>query len=53
MGLVCVSAFQTADAEEWAVDVNPSNGFGGVTDLWDISQAGTFYADWELESANA
>ena len=25
----------------------PSNGFGGVTDLWDISQAGTFYADWD------
>lgn len=34
--------------EEWAVDANPSNGFGGVTDLWDISQAGTFYADWDV-----
>jgi hypothetical protein len=48
IGLACVSIVQTAAAEEWAVDVNPSNGFGGVTDLWDISLAGTFYADWDI-----
>jgi hypothetical protein len=48
IGLACVSVVQTAAAEPWAVDVNPSNGFGGVTDLWDISQAGAFYADWDV-----
>ena len=37
IGLACVSIVKTAAAEEWAVEVNPSNGFGGVTDLWDIN----------------
>jgi hypothetical protein len=48
IGLTCLSVAHTATAEPWVVDVTPANGFGGVTDLWDISQAGTFYADWDV-----
>src|SRR5262245_48465596 len=37
-GLVCLAAAQTARAEEFQVPI----------DLWDLSQAGTFYAEWDV-----
>jgi hypothetical protein len=48
MALACVATFHSAGAEEFVVDVNPGNGFGGRTDLWNISDAGTLYAEWDV-----
>lgn len=38
----------TAGAEPWAVDANPANGFEGRTDLWELTQPGTMYAEWDV-----
>lgn len=48
IALACAAFVQTARTEPWIVDVNPSNGFGGRTDLWDLNQAGTIYAEWDV-----
>ena len=48
IALVCAAVAHTAGAETFVVDVNPGNGFGGRTDLWNIGDAGTLYAEWDV-----
>lgn len=32
----------------WDVDVNPTNGFGGLTPTWGLTDADTVYAEWKV-----
>jgi hypothetical protein len=48
IALVCAAVAHTTGAETFVVDVNPANGFGGRTDLWNIDDAGTLYAEWDV-----
>ena len=48
IALACAAIAHTAGAETFVVDVNPANGFGGRTDLWNIDDAGTLYAEWDV-----
>lgn len=41
-GLACLTVVQTSRAEIWQVPID---------NLWDLSQAGTFYADWDVFGA--
>jgi hypothetical protein len=41
-GLACLTVVQTSRAEIWQVPID---------NLWDLSQVGTFYADWDVFGA--
>jgi len=43
-----VSQQAVAASAVWDVDVNPTNGFGGVTSIWNVSDAGTAFAEWNV-----
>jgi hypothetical protein len=42
--LACAAVFHTARAEAFVVEVNPANGFGGRTNLWNVEHAGALYS---------
>lgn len=48
LGLTLLSGQAIATPAVWDVDVNPANGFGGVTGSWGLSDAGSAYAEWNF-----